>query len=104
MGAQKMEEKKNRAAATKTTSDVMLGEVDSKRAKKTKKEKKMKDPLMQQNHDSQELPEAKKCAQTVLVSEKTVENEEEINKCTFTHGGDINEYFARKMKEYFTGA
>ena len=97
--AQKMEEKKNRAAATKRASDVMLGEVDSKKAKKKKKEKKTKDPLMQQNHESQELPEAKKCAQTVLVSEKTVENEEEIHKCTFTHGGDINEYFARKMKE-----
>merc|ERR1712141_977346 len=97
--AQKLEEKKNRAAATKRTSDVMLGEVDSKKAKKKKKENKMKDPLMQQNHESQELPEAQKCAQTVLVSEKTVENEEEINKCTFTYGGDINEYFARKMKE-----
>merc|ERR1712110_1319454 len=79
--------------------DVMLGEVDSKKAKKKKKEKKTEDPLIQQNHESQEIPEAKKCAQTVLVSEKTAENEEEINKCTFTYGGDINEYFARKMKE-----
>merc|ERR1712083_78358 len=31
-----------------------------KKSKKKKKEKKTKDPLMQQNHESQELPEAKK--------------------------------------------
>merc|ERR1712141_954227 len=48
--AQKMEEKKNRAAATKRTSDEMLGEVDSKKAKKKKKEKKTKDSLMQQTN------------------------------------------------------